>query len=251
MDKLDQITAYADAYVADYGFEAAMVQARQRLVVEILARERPRRVVEVGCGMDMLHRKARAAGLAVDKWLIVEPAAHFFECARRYADTVPDLIVARGFFENSVDAIRHALQDAPDMILLSGCLHEVPDPIALLAAARRLLAPGGIVHVNVPSALSLHRRLAVEMGLIGAVDAPSERQKALNQPIVYDAAGLRALVEGAGFAVADSGGYLIKPFTHAQMDAIAPIVTDEMLDGLWKLGRQFPELASEIYLNAR
>jgi len=251
VDKLEQITAYADAYVEDYGFEAAMVQARQRMVIEIIARERPRVVLEVGCGADMLHEKATAAGVAFEQWLTVEPAAYFYECARDYAATVQKMTVIRGFFEDTVDAIRGQVADGPDMILLSGNLHEVLDPKVLLTAARSLLGPRGLLHVSVPSALSLHRRLAVEMGLIAAVDSTSERQKALNQRIVYDPTSLRALVTRAGFEVAELGGYLIKPFTHAQMEAIGNIVSVEMLDGLWKLGREFPELASEIYVNAR
>jgi hypothetical protein len=35
------------------------------------------------------------------------------------------------------------------------------------------------------------------------------------------------------------------------MTAIKNILTREILDGLWILGKEIPELASEIYVNAR
>ena len=45
-------------------------------------------------------------------------------------------------------------------------------------------------------------------------------------------------------------GYFLKPFTHAQMESMASVMTPEVLDGLWHLGRELPDLASEIFVDA-
>jgi hypothetical protein len=58
------------------------------------------------------------------------------------------------------------------------------------------------------------------------------------------------MLASAGFSVRDSGGYFLKPFTHAQMESIAALMTPDILDGLWQLGRELPDLASEIFVDA-
>jgi 2-polyprenyl-3-methyl-5-hydroxy-6-metoxy-1,4-benzoquinol methylase len=154
-----------------------------------------------------------------------------------------------GFFEDAAPAVV-AKSGKFDLILVAGLLGEVEEPGAILAAAREAVAPGGIIHVNVPNAFSLHRRLARAMGLIADEHAMSDRNRALAQHRNYDAASLRRDVEAAGLRVVEDGGYFLKPFTHAQMEGLGDLLTEPMLDGLWKMGREMPDLASEIYVNA-
>lgn len=48
MEKRQRIAEYEKRYMADYGFEAVMVAARQRLILEVLGRIRPKIVLEIG-----------------------------------------------------------------------------------------------------------------------------------------------------------------------------------------------------------
>jgi hypothetical protein len=54
----------------------------------------------------------------------------------------------------------------------------------------------------------------------------------------------------AGFVPVTEGGYFIKPFSHQQMESIEELITPRLLEGLWKLGQELPDIASEIYINA-
>lgn len=74
-EKHPRVARYQDRYVEDYGFEAVMVAARQRLVMDVLRKTNPKVVLEVGCGMDMLAERANQAGIPVEQWIIVEPGA--------------------------------------------------------------------------------------------------------------------------------------------------------------------------------
>ena len=251
MSKHERIALYPDSYAGDYGFESVMVAARQRLVLDMLRKAAPRVVLEVGCGMDLLGARARDCGLAVEQWIIVEPAERFCAAARALSYDGARVEVIRGFFEDAVDAVRERCIRPPDFIVCSGLLNEVADPGRLLAAAKSLLAAPGIVHVNVPNALSLHRRLAKAMGLIAAESELTERNRRLAQYRVFDFDSLTGLAQEAGFSVVDRGGYFVKPFTHAQMESIAGVLSEQVLDGLWQLGRDMPELAAEIYVNLR
>jgi 2-polyprenyl-3-methyl-5-hydroxy-6-metoxy-1,4-benzoquinol methylase len=249
MEKRQRIAEYEKRYMADYGFEAIMVAARQRLILELLGRFRPRTVLEIGCGVDMLGAQVTKECLPVEQWIIVEPAERFFNAAQSLKMGATRVDVIRGFLEDSIDAIRARCARAPDFIVCSGLLNEVEQPEGILRAARGLLGASGIVHANVPNAFSLHRRLARAMGIIETENQLTERNRKLAQYHVFDLDGLADLAAGAGFRVIEKGGYFLKPFTHAQMETIAGVLSDAMLDGLWRLGRELPELASEIYVN--
>jgi hypothetical protein len=122
----------------------------------------------------------------------------------------------------------------------------------MLASARAFCAPGGVLHVNVPSARSLHRLLAVAMGLIPHPGAMSDTQVTMQQRGIYDVPGLDAELTAAGFAVRERGSLLVKPFTHAQMQQLMDdgFLTPELLDGFDRLAQLLPELGSELWMEA-
>lgn len=53
-----------------------------------------------------------------------------------------------------------------DFIIISGLLHEVPDPKKLLQSIYKICKQDTLVHINVPNVYSFHRLLAYEMGCI-------------------------------------------------------------------------------------
>ncbi|GAB4063848.1 class I SAM-dependent methyltransferase [Uliginosibacterium sediminicola] len=245
MSEQQRIAHYEQAYQADAGFESVMVHYRQRMLLERLRDLNAAQVVEIGCGTDLLCDKLDDFARRVRQWLIVEPAADFVARARALSAR-PQLIQA--FAEEAVDAVRQACAGEPELIICSSLLHEVPDAAALLAALRRMCGPHTRVHINVPNAASMHRRLARSMGLIDSIHALSARNQMFQQARVFDAEHLRAVSLAAGFKLLVEGGYFLKPFTHAQMDAISGVATPAVLDGLYALGKEMPELAAEIFV---
>lgn len=247
-----RVQAYSGAYMAAYGFEARMVAGRRRLLLELLGSLAPRVVVEIGCGTELLSRAALAAGSTFEQWVIVEPSREFAAGARAQATGGASRIdVIEQLFELAHEQVVATCIQAPGLVICSSLLHEVADPHALLGGIRALLELGdGTAHVNVPNARSLHRQLARAMGLISDEAQLTARNELLAQQVVLDAASLAALVEAAGLTVIERGGYFVKPFTHEQMDQL-PFLDARMLDGLWLLGRELPELAAEIYVNTR
>lgn len=239
------IADYQQAYLTSE-FEPVQARMRRQMLLALLARLAPRRVLEVGCGTDALFRHWRD----FDRFVVVEPGALFAAKARRDADGDPRIEVVEDFAETAAPRLRH---QAFDLVLVSGLLHEVPDPGALLHALRPLCDERTWVHVNVPNARSLHRLLALEMGLIGALHDISERQKALQQPRTFDLDSLRALCTGCGFDAVEAGSYFVKPFSHAQMARLQDdgFLDERLLQGLSGLERHLPGLGSEIFLNLR
>ena len=245
-DKVARIERYATTYEADYDFEAVMVAARQRAVLEFLDRRVPRVVVEVGCGTDLLSARAEDRGLPFDRWVIVEPSSRFAAVAADHAAGSHRVAVVPTFLEDGVGAVADIGGSAADVVVCSSLLHEIPDTRELLGAARALLAPDGCLYVDVPNARSVHRRLARAMGLVAHETDFGARNLAFEQQRVYDAETLRRALEEAGFRPVEEGGYFLKPFTHSQMESLG-FLDDKILDGLWSLGHEVPELAAEIF----
>lgn len=235
-------------YVAQFQtlpFEPIQASYRRKLVLREVARANPKRVLEIGCGMLPLFT-ALPIGVHTT---VIEPADEFVNNARVLAKGRDDVTIVQSFVEDFSPQ-----QTDFDVIVLSCVLHETSDPKAMLAAIHRLCSPGTMLHVNVPNAESLHRQLAVAMGIIQSADAPSATQRTMQQRLtVYDRFSLAAELNGAGFDVLVQGGMFVKPFTHGQMQQLVDcgFLTPDLMNGLDRLAEQMPNLSSEIWVNAR
>jgi SAM-dependent methyltransferase len=237
------LVAYERSY-ATCEFEPLQARMRKRKLLDVLTAWQPRRVLEIGCADDALFNHYGE----YQRYVVVEPGRGFAAKAR--ADALGDsrVRVVEAQFE---DAAAGLAGHGFDCIVLSGLLHEVACCDVLFAAVASLCDGDTRVHVNVPNARSLHRLLALEMGLIADVHQVSPRQRALQQPRTFDLASLRALCAAHGFDVVEHGSYFVKPFTHAQMTQLRRdgLLSDAMLDGLYRLERHLPGLGSEIYVH--
>jgi len=244
------IRAYEAAYASTYDFESVQVRFRREAVLASLLARKPRRVVEIGCGMEPLLPHYLASGNAIDMWVVVEPAPTFAQAARDAGRDCAGMLVIEGFYGDEVAERIVQAHGLADMVVCSGLLHEVPDPMGLLHAIRKVMAEDAHVHVNVPNAASLHRRLAKAMGLIAELESLSARNVELQQHRVYSLATLQRDLRAAGLRPLGDGGILMKPFTHAQMSTVVDALGSDILAGLAVLGRELPELSSEIFVNA-
>jgi len=235
-------------YSAQYSalpFEPVQAKYRRALVLREVARANPRTLLEIGCGDLPLFIDL---GEDVDV-TVIEPADEFFTHACKLAEGRGRVNIVQSFVEDYV-----CQQADYDMIVLSCVLHEVSDPAGVLASVRHLCNPDTLLHVNVPNARSLHRLLAVSMGLISDTGVQSEMQLTMQQRgMIYDMDSLQDELKAGGFTIAEHGSIFIKPFTHMQMQRLMDdgFMTPDMLDGFDKLVKLLPELGSEIWVNAR
>jgi 2-polyprenyl-3-methyl-5-hydroxy-6-metoxy-1,4-benzoquinol methylase len=131
-----------------------------------------------------------------------------------------------------------------DSIILEHVLEHVDDPVALLARVRTWLAPNGKLFLGVPNGNSIHRLVAVKMGMLDNPCQLNPRDHALGHRRVYTPATFREAIEQSGLKVLEMGGIYFKPLSNGQ---IQENWTEEMIQGFYELGKDFPEFAAEIY----
>jgi len=239
------IQKYYEEYVIS-PFEEEMADLRRAQVLDFIREKKLVNIVEVGCGNRSLFNSLDH----FESFTIIEPCVNFAKQATQAARehySAHKIKVANALYENFTD-----LHDA-DCIIFSGLLHEIASPEALISHAFDLAREDCWLHVNVPNAKSFHRILAVEAGLIKDIYEKSSSQIRLMQNHTFDCERLTELVQNAGFEVADSGSYFIKPFTHAQMQQLQDLglLTDALLKGLCGMAKFLPEMGAEIFVNAR
>jgi 2-polyprenyl-3-methyl-5-hydroxy-6-metoxy-1,4-benzoquinol methylase len=131
-----------------------------------------------------------------------------------------------------------------DSIILEHILEHVDDPVALMARVKTWLAPHGKLFLGVPNGNSIHRLVAVKMGLLNNPCQLNARDHAVGHRRVYTPATFKAAIEQSGLKVLEMGGVYFKPLSNRQ---IQENWTEEMIQGFFELGKDFPEFAAEIY----
>jgi SAM-dependent methyltransferase len=216
-------TYYLSGSVADVDIEELQQElAYERLAAAVAGCDR---VLEMGYGTGLSARVLPRLGIDVE---IVEGSPLLVEAARA---THPGLVVHEAMFEQ--------FDPGPvfDAVLALYIAEHVDDPPALMRRVARWVRPGGKIVVAVPNAGSLHRRLAVAMGLQDRLDARSPRDELLGHQRVYTLAALRDDVEAAGFRVVDELGWFVKTLPNGMMLDYPR----ELLEGLFRVSDELPQ----------
>ena len=154
----------------------------------------------------------------------------------------PSLSVTHSLFED------YSTSDKFDLIIMGHVLEHVEDPIGILSLFSKYLSKDGIIWAAVPNAMSIHRQVAVKMGLLESVYSLNEADLMHGHRRVLDMKLLNDMFESSGLIVTNSGGYWLKPLSNAQIEASW---NDEMILAFAKMGMIYPEIAGEIYLTAK
>lgn len=123
-----------------------------------------------------------------------------------------------------------------DTIIASYILEHVDDPVLVLKNTLEWLKPSGKLIAIVPHAGSLHRRLAVAMGLHQNLTDLGDTDRRMGHRRVYTLDTFEADILNAGYTIENKMGFNIKLFPQAMMKN----VSDEMFRGLMNLSLQLP-----------
>lgn len=194
------------------------------------------RVLELGYGDGITL--ARLAGKPAH-YAVLEGARSLVEKVRA---AHPDIEVIHGLFESYRPARPHS------KVLALHVLEHVDDPLALLHDMRGWLQPGGELIVVVPNSESIHRQLAVLMGLQPRLDTLSPRDKVVGHQRVYDLPTLEQQLRDAGYEILESRGFFMKTLPNGMMLQHSP----ELIVALNRFGEQLPaRMLANLAVRAR
>lgn len=227
--------AELDRFAEDYYLNEAVVD----IDIEELAQEHSipaivkaigsaARVLEMGFGTGLITRKLLEAGIQVE---VVEGSPTLCDQARHRH---PGLVVHEAMFEEFQPL------EPYDAVLCLHVLEHVDEPVQVAAEFATWLVPGGRLVAVTPNAGSIHRHVAVRMGLHDNLDDLSERDHLVGHKRVFTLDQLAGVLEAAGLQVTDRFGYFVKPLSNGQMlgwelamleafNAISDVVPAELL----------------------
>jgi len=138
-----------------------------------------------------------------------------------------------------------------DNIVLTHVLEHIDDPVAILARINReWLSEDGRLFLVCPNANAPSRQIAVKMGLIthNAAVTPAEAEH--GHRCTYTLDTLERDAVAAGLRVAHRSGIFFKALANFQWDMLltTDIISKDYLEGCYKLGQQYPDLCSSIFL---
>ena len=138
-----------------------------------------------------------------------------------------------------------------DNIVLTHVLEHLDDPILVLKRINdEWLAEGGRFFLVCPNANAPSRQIAVKMGLISHNAAVTPAEAAHGHRCTYSLDTLERDVVASGLKVVHRSGIFFKALANFQWDRLlqTDIISQDYLDGCYKLGQQYPDLCSSIFL---
>jgi 2-polyprenyl-3-methyl-5-hydroxy-6-metoxy-1,4-benzoquinol methylase len=194
---------YHNADVPDMFIEKLAQEYTLEWLVPKLANKQ--RILELGYGDGIINKGIRGNGSRIK---VVEGSPRVIERAKQ---DFPIIDIDECLFENYLPDEKY------DCVLAMHVLEHVDDPIALLARMQNWVTPDGDVILIAPNKCSLHRQLAVEMGLQAELDDLSARDLVVGHQRVYSHSTLRSDVEAAGAIVVEETGFFLKSLPNSMM----------------------------------
>ena len=194
--------------------------------------------LEIGCSDGQM---TEMLSMRLNSLVVVEATDHFLREVR--SRNLQNVTSHHSMIEN------FSTNERFDRIFATWILTHLVDAQLVLRRARSLLAEGGLLFVTVPNVRVLSRQLALHMGLVEDLYALTENDKNHGHVRAYDRQRLNRELELAGFECIDQGGLMLKVLADYQMDELytAGILGDKHIEGMYQLGRAYPDLTSAIY----
>ena len=138
-----------------------------------------------------------------------------------------------------------------DNIVLTHVLEHLDDPVLVLKRVNEeWLADNGRFFLVCPNANAPSRQIAVKMGLISHNTAVTPAEAEHGHRCTYTLDTLERDAVAAGLNVVHRSGIFFKALANFRWDRVlqTDIISKEYLEGCYKLGQQYPDLCSSIFL---
>lgn len=190
-------------------------------------------VLELGCADGLVTEQLVQY---FEHVVAIDGSSNLIDKARKRA---PRAEYVHALFEDYVPCIQF------DTVILGHVLEHVMDSVFLIRRAKEWLHGDGFLIATVPNGESIHRRLGVELGMIGSPTQLNENDLREGHRRVYTLGTLKTDIEEAGLEVVHAEGIMFKPLSNRQMFNWS----DDLLEACYKLAKKLPpEFGGELCL---
>lgn len=163
---------------------------------------------------------------------------------------------ARSKLGNQVQYVHSTFEEASlpsryHNVIMTHVLEHLDDPVRVLSRVNNeWLAEGGHLFVVCPNANAPSRQIAVKMGLISHNFAVTQSEAEHGHRCTYTLDTLERDAVAAGLKVIHRSGIFFKALANFQWDRLlnTDIISQEYVEGCYKLGQVYPDLCSSIFL---
>lgn len=187
-----------------------------------------KRILDLGLGDGRIYRALRQMAISENSEIHIVDAS--LALISKHQIPQSDIFFHHSLFESFESELHF------DLIIASHVLEHVSEPSVLISKLADLLASRGLLLVVVPNADSLHRQLAVEIGVQEKKSDLSARDRLVGHLRVYDLPWLRREFAHSGLTIVEERGFFVKPFSNAQLMGFST----EIIQGLIRLGDHVP-----------
>ena len=164
--------------------------------------------------------------------------------------------IAHDRLEGRVKFVKGLFEDVKldkkfDNIILTHVLEHLDDPVQVLKRVNdEWLSDNGRLFLVCPNANAPSRQIAVKMRLLSHNACITPSEEAHGHRITYTLDTLERDAVASGLNVQHRSGIFFKAMANFQWDKLlqTDIISDEYLEGCYKLGHHYPDLCSSIFL---
>jgi len=135
-----------------------------------------------------------------------------------------------------------------DTVVLAHVLEHVADPKDVLMTCKRHMSAESRLIIDVPNAMSIHRQVGVEMGLLMSVTDLNPPDLSIGHRRVYTPESLKLEIRRSELDILSFGGLFLKVLSNDQTEQV---FSEEQQLAFLEVGKRYPDIASEIYAIAR
>jgi 2-polyprenyl-3-methyl-5-hydroxy-6-metoxy-1,4-benzoquinol methylase len=218
---------YDLVYDPDTDFDASYTRATARAILPHL---RPAdHLLELGCATGLM---TSLLAPAVGSIVAVDHSELYLE--RATGRELENASFRLGDLDSYEDDRRY------DHVLATNVLHEVADPVACLTRFGRLAGYHGRLWISLQNPQSLHRLVALELGLIDDLRAIADRGTRFGTRALWTADEVVDMGAAAGLVCTAREGVMLKPLPNSGMAAL----DETLLEGFVLAARHLPEHCS-------
>jgi 2-polyprenyl-3-methyl-5-hydroxy-6-metoxy-1,4-benzoquinol methylase len=198
---------------------------------------RGKKVIELGCGRGFLTQKLASSCETV---IVVEGSEKNINYAKDSTKDYSNVQFCHSLWQD----FQYSESNVSDVVFFMGLEHlDKEMALNVLNKIRSWLEPHGRLHVVVPNALSLHRRVAYYMGILKDVHEFSERDKIFGHKRVYDKETLFNELKECGYKVSQWEGIFLKPLPNVMMMNL----NEQIIRGFYEISKELPDYCAHIF----